>query len=104
MREIVAHIESREDADYPKAAILRTRLHLASLTSISKLVIIEQLITAHTEIYKESDITGGSYEGLLKAGIQDQLAFADALQPVFDGRFTGRKLMETLTVKSLKQT
>lgn len=86
-------LESMRKGSWPEAAVARTEFHLSQvLTRQGKdLDEAQQLASrAHTvlaSVLPLNPLDGG-------VDVDDELALFDHLQPVFDGRFTGRTLLK----------
>ena len=91
MREALGLEHSRREI-YPEAAIARTKFHLSQV-----------LRDQDKNLEEAEELRKSAYEVLVKllalnplpaAPEGDQLALYDHIQPVFDGRFTGRSYLQ----------
>jgi len=93
MREALALDNSRREA-HPEAAVARTRFHLA------------QILRSQQKDLEEANVLEVTAKEVLERLLElnplhgvapdDGLALFDHIQPVFDGRFTGRSLLQYL--------
>ena len=98
MRKALALEQSRPGL-WPEAAVARTEFHLSQ-------ILIEQ-----GEDLREAEVLASHARDVLarllplveplgEVDVEDELALFDHLQPVFDGRFTGRSLLKFVAKKA----
>lgn len=89
-------LERMRKGSWPEAAIARTEFHLSQvLTQQSKDLDEAQQLASRARTVLASLLPLNPLDGGVEA--DDELALFDHLQPVFDGRFTGRKLLKYLS-------
>ena len=93
MREALA-FETAHRETHPEAAIARTKFHLAHVLRMQNRDIDEANdldLTAREVLVRLLEVN--PLQGVAQ---EDELALFDHIQPVFDGRFTGRLLLQYL--------
>jgi len=93
MREALAFDNSRRET-HPEAAVARTKFHLAQVLRAQQKGLEEATeleITAREVLGRLLEL-----HSLQTVDPSDEFALFDHIQPVFDGRFTGRSLLQYL--------
>lgn len=97
MREALK-LEYSRPGSFPEAAFARTQFHLSQVLTekgAEHQVEAQQLATEARKVLQKTT----PLEPLHIIDVKDELALFDYLQPIFDGRFTGRSLLRYVSAK-----
>ena len=97
MRRFLSLATSNDDS-YPDAAIARTKFHLSNILRQQDKCLAEAQELKETSMQTLRALTESQcLEALKDVKDEHELALFDHLQPVFDGRFTGRHILAYLS-------
>lgn len=96
MRHFLSLATSHDDS-CPEAAIIRTRFHLSNILREQEKYLTEAQELEDTSMQTLHALNESQcLEALKDVKDEHKMALFDHLQPVFDGRFTGRHILEYL--------
>ena len=89
-------LERSRPGSWPEAAVARTEFHLSQIL-IEQGKELEEAETLATRARAALSRLLPSVDPLVGVKEEDELALFDHMQPVFDGRFTGQKLLKYIS-------